>query len=331
MASSPPSKRKPLSDENLVLLLALVPYVVDRGEVRVQEAARQFDRSEADIRKAVELIACAGIPGESTFYLHADLFDIDWDLFEREDIIRFEHTVVIEQQPAFSSREWAALLAGLQYLSIHPAYQDRTDVASLLERLGDALGDEVVPHVHVRSSAAVETGREVQEAISAGRQVTFRYVGRDGNAEDRIVDPLSLGAVDDVWYLRGWCHTREALRTFRLDRISDLAVTDRAVSGLHEADSADQWTVFQPAEKTLRVTIQFPERVLPLITEYLDRGTAPRREGDTLIADVSFAHEGALVRLICSHPGQVTVIAPESARRQVESWANAGLEAAGDI
>src|SRR6056300_1120378 len=64
----------PASD-NLMLLLSLVPYVLDRTEVSVAEAAAHFQRAEADIVRAVELIACAGVPGDSRAYSHLDLFD----------------------------------------------------------------------------------------------------------------------------------------------------------------------------------------------------------------------------------------------------------------
>ncbi len=76
MAKSNP---RPTTSDNLLVLLALDPYVLDRGEVSVAEAAEHFGRSENDISRAVELIACAGIPGDNLAYSHLDLFDIDWD------------------------------------------------------------------------------------------------------------------------------------------------------------------------------------------------------------------------------------------------------------
>ena len=121
--------------ENLVLFLSLVPFVMDRGEVSIEQAAEQFGRRPEDIRRAIELIACAGIPGDSAAYLHTDLFDIDWDLLDSEGIIRFEQTIVINQQPRLSSREMAALIAGLQYIAAHPRYGERSDVTELLAKL----------------------------------------------------------------------------------------------------------------------------------------------------------------------------------------------------
>ncbi|MDA8909529.1 hypothetical protein N9I09_01255 [Pontimonas sp.] len=88
----------PASDK-LLLLLSLVPFVLDRKEVSVAEAATHFQREEAEIIRAVEMIACAGVPGDSRSYSHLDLFDIDWDLFENERRITFWNTVALDNKP----------------------------------------------------------------------------------------------------------------------------------------------------------------------------------------------------------------------------------------
>jgi len=89
------------ASDNLLLLLALVPFVLDRKEVSVAEAAAQFGRGEDEIIRAVELIACAGVPGDSTAYSHLDLFDIDWDLFENDRRITFGTRSALTTNPGF--------------------------------------------------------------------------------------------------------------------------------------------------------------------------------------------------------------------------------------
>ena len=212
--------------ENLVLLLSLVPYVMDQGEVSVEQAADQFDRSPDDIRRAIELIACAGIPGDSAAYLHTDLFDIDWDLFESEDTIRFEHTIVIDQKPRFSTRELSALIAGLQYIAAHPSYGAREDVHQLLDKLRGVGQGPSGEAMVVKARVEHTTLNTLSSAIEHTRQVHFNYVNRLGESDSRTVDPVALEARDDNWYLRGWCHSREALRVFRLDRMSQVRLGD---------------------------------------------------------------------------------------------------------
>ncbi len=224
-------QRKPAATDNLLLLLALVPYVLDRGEVSVADAAAQFDRSEADITKAVELIACAGVPGENLAYSHLDLFDIDWDLFESEGTITFWNTVALDHQPRFSAREASALIAGLQYLQAHPAYAGRGDVNEVMEKIRKGSGRGPADRIAVGAPALEEHLHALNQALETRVSVEMKYHNKRGEALLRVVDPVVLEARDTKWYLRAWCHERQALRTFLVDHIESLALTNQTHEG----------------------------------------------------------------------------------------------------
>jgi predicted DNA-binding transcriptional regulator YafY len=52
------------------------------------------------------------------------------------------------------------------------------------------------------------------------------------------VEPVAVLGVRPHWYLWAWCRSRQAPRSFRLDRITDAVMTDEAVPdrGLDPAD-----------------------------------------------------------------------------------------------
>ncbi len=60
-------------------------------------------------------------------------------------------------------------------------------------------------------------------AIRTGRRIRFDYCSHDGSATRRHIEPYAVVHTDGRWYLIGHCLTRRALRTFRLDRVSNLA------------------------------------------------------------------------------------------------------------
>lgn len=308
---------RPGAQENLVLFLALIPYVMDRGEVSVAEAAAAFGRRPEDITKAVELIACSGIPGDTSAYLHADLFDIDWDQFLDHGIIRFEHTIVIDSQPGFSAREMSALIAGLQYLAQHPAWANRADVSELLGKLSTS-----TTMMMVKSQPATATIDTLSTAVAELRQVSLVYVNKRGERDSRTVDPMALESRDDVWFLRAWCHTRQALRTFRVDRIEQCHTSDVPSANHDDMLSPDQWSVFSPSDRDLVATIEFSPQALALVTEYLDRQKKPVQYGPVFRADVPFAHLGSLTRFVAKNPGLVRVVFPPEARQTVAGWAS---------
>lgn len=69
------------------------------------------------------------------------------------------------------------------------------------------------------------TGRSELATLSAAaraqQRVSLRYQDRDGRASERRVDVYGLGLRGGAWYAVGFCHLRQGLRSFRLDRVSE--------------------------------------------------------------------------------------------------------------
>lgn len=318
-----PDRPTPLqARDKLTFLLSLVPYLMDRDRVSVQVAAEHFGVSEEQIRDSVRLIAVSGIPGETAAYQPDDLFDIAWDDFEDNDQIVLTNLVAIDDSPRFSGREAAALIAGLQYLSALPENSDRSAVATLMAKL--ARGASAMPsQVAVEASETNTTLAVIRDAVAAGHQLEFDYLNSRDEHERRRVDPLRVESVDDDWYLRGWCHLREALRTFRIDRIGDPLVTDEPLS--HRAqDVVLPDTLFEGSPDDLDVDIAVASSALPLVADYIPDGAPQVVDGSLVRTTIRVSHFHGLKRLVCSHSGVLTVTAPEEARRLVAEWANAG-------
>ncbi|MEN9564300.1 MAG: hypothetical protein RIR73_2544 [Chloroflexota bacterium] len=60
---------------------------------------------------------------------------------------------------------------------------------------------------------------ELSEAIYSGKRLFIQYMDKDGEISERWVSPREVIGLSDYLYLQAYCHTREADRTFRLDRI----------------------------------------------------------------------------------------------------------------
>jgi len=85
---------------------------------------------------------------------------------------------------------------------------------------------EIEPGPWVISTSA-ESLIRVCMAIRARRCVTFHYESHHRSTSQREVEPYGVVHMDGRWYLVGRCLSREALRTFRLDRVSALEVRDQ--------------------------------------------------------------------------------------------------------
>ena len=138
----------------------------------------------------------------------------------------------------FTDEEAFALTLGLRALR-HlglSAFAPATEGASaklgrvLPEPLRDSVQtvDEVValePGPWVISTPA-ESLIRVSTAIRGRRRIVFDYASHDGTASHRQLEPYGVAHMDGRWYVVGRCLLRQAMRTFRLDRVSRLEVCD---------------------------------------------------------------------------------------------------------
>lgn len=314
--------------DRLVLTSSLVPFLRARdGVASIAEAADHFDVPEAEIERAVRLIACSGAPGETGCYLDSDLFDIDWDALERDREIAVTRFVALEHAPAMSADEVSAVLAGLQILRRLPgvggALEERIDGLVGLLRGGPAIVGASPPQAE---AGGFET---VREAVRSGRRLAFVYRSPVSDEAEREVDPISLDAEGDAWYLRGWCLSRDAPRSFRLDRMRAPRLLGPAEPHEEAAPGSAQGPVFRPAEDAMRVLLELEPGALPLLQGFLDEGAVPQsREDGLVLMELRIAHPAPLVRVVAGAAGRMRVLEPEAVRRAVADWARAALDGA---
>jgi proteasome accessory factor C len=318
------SPKPAYAQDRLTFLLSVIPYLIDHPGVKVADAAAHFGVTADDMRSQVERITGMGVPGSTATYGPEDLFDIDWDALDDADEIFITNRVAIDDAPRFSAREAAALIAGLQYLQSLPGRSDTAALTALIAKL--ARGASATPPAVAIDRGATDAALEViRAALESGHRVAFDYLSSRGERERRPVDPLRLESRDETWYLRGWCHLRQDVRIFRVDRMEALETTGERAEHTPD-DVALSETLFDPSSDDLVVEIRLAESAIPAFAEYLtpDSKLAPDGPGFKRTS-IRVAHFHGLKRLVNSMPGLLTVVAPEEARRAVADWAAAGL------
>jgi|SRR5215468_4219230 len=106
-------------------------------------------------------------------------------------------------------------------------------------------------------------------AVQEQRRVRMRYLSRHEET-GRDVDPYGLVSHWERWYLVGWCHLRQAMRVFRLDRILAAVVEEATFERPEEFDSLRHaleslatapWGF--PVEVLLETTLEDAQRRIP--------------------------------------------------------------------
>lgn len=161
------------------------------------------------------------------------------------------------------------------------------------------------------------------------REVTFRYQSlKKGQAETRRVQPYHLGCLANQWYLIGFDADREAVRTFALTRLTDVADTRRLFTRPKDFSVAEMFSgsfsAFQSGEVE-RVVLDLDPFAARLAGErrwHPSQELRPRKDGGAeMRLEVSIAPD--LINWILSWGAHAEVIKPRSLRETIAGAAKA--------
>jgi predicted DNA-binding transcriptional regulator YafY len=312
--------------DRLSRLLAMVPWLLNRQGVPLDEAARHFDITEAQLVKDLELLFVCGMPG----HMPDDLIEADWD----SGRVYLDNADAISRPLRLAPDEAIALIAGLRTLAELPMMhdpQDRRAVDSALMKLSAAAQDAVEAAsrltIDLGTGAARETLRTAREALRLNRRLRLRYVvpTRDETTE-RDVDLMRVANVDGRWYLEAWCHRAEGVRLFRVDRVAGAEVLDVDGTPPPEAVSRDAGDerLFTPSEDDLLVTLEVEPRGR-WVAEYYPVESTEELDGGRLRVTLRVANPRWLPRLILRLGGAGRIVSPPALADEAVAAARAAL------
>lgn len=313
--------------EQVARLLTLVPYLHTRGEVRLEEAARTLGVSPAQLLKDLRVLLMCGLPGGYP----GDLIDVDLDALEQPEgdgVIRVSNAEYLSRPLRLSPTEASALIVALRALRGGSSDDTREVVDRVLAKLETAVAEGAAVG-QVDLGEAVDDLAELRgtllDAVDGQRQVRLRYYvpSRDEESE-RIVDPHGIVTANGFDYLDAWCHSAEAPRLFRLDRIHQATVLDSAVLTPAEEprDLADG--LFLPAEDTVEVTLRLAPQARWVPDYYPVEGVRTRR-GGVLEVTLRVADPRWLERLLLRLAPHATVLDPSELADSFRATARAAL------
>ncbi|RAY13987.1 WYL domain-containing protein [Actinomadura craniellae] len=241
------------STDRLARLLALVPYVVSRDAVALDQAAADFGISEKQLIDDLNLLWCVELRAPDPY--------CPIDLSYEGGEITVAEAESIARPLRLKVDEASALLVALRMLADIPDLEDRDALSRVIAKLESAAGGVAVAvssQLAVHLDARGDTVNRVREAVARRRRVHLTYYvpGRDENTE-RDVDPMRLLFVDGLPYLEGWCRRAEAVRLFRVDRIIQLTLLDLPAEVPEDAEPIDvDAGLFRPGPGDVRVTLE---------------------------------------------------------------------------
>ncbi|MYL56237.1 WYL domain-containing protein [Virgibacillus halodenitrificans] len=218
--------------------------ISEKLEINIRTVYRYIDTLSTS---GVPIISDTGHNGGYTllnYFIEAPLF------FDYEEQTALFHAAVFAEEGGYYRGE--ALNRAISKLSNYSNEEQETKVNQRLTSL------EVIKRL---SSYSVESFlKELEEAIAVGCSVKMLYHKRsEEQSNGRMVDPYRIIYWKNKWYVIGFCYLRKDIRSFRVDRIENLMLTENKFNRPKNFSARDFFM------KKLLPTLEDKEEIISLV------------------------------------------------------------------
>jgi len=314
--------------EQVARLLTLVPFLHARGGVRLDEAAAALGVPEKQLVKDLRVLFMCGLPEG----LPDDLIDVDLEsLTDRggDRVIRVANAEYLSRPLRLSGNEATALIVALRALRGGALTEEAADVVDrALAKLEQAAADGNVPvELPVGPDERSYAARKalLQRAVRDQLQIELSYFvpARDEESR-RIVDPRGVVAHQGVDYLDAYCHSAEAPRLFRLDRIRQATLLDTPIASAPATPRSLADGLFAAGADLLTVTVRL-QPAAHWVTEYYPVADVRQQSDGSLEVDLQVADLRWLRRLLLRLAPYATVVRPAEVSDDLRDAARSAL------
>ena len=196
-------------------LIGILSVLLQKEQTTAPELAELFEVSRRTINRDIETLCMAGIPIQTLQGTGGGIRIMDG--------YRMDRTIL-------SSKDMRMILAGLRSLD---SVSGSRYYSRLMEKLQTGSSEFIVGRDYIlidlsswyKESLAPKM-ETIQNAIEDAHLIRFRYCSPSGERM-REAEPYYLIFRWSNWYLYGWCTDRQDYRLFKLNRMDEVAETDR--------------------------------------------------------------------------------------------------------
>ena len=194
------------SNPRLARLIDLVPFITSHQGVSIAELAEKFDVTMNEIEKDLWLLYMCGLPGQTPLELME---------FEFEDgFVTVRNAEELRAPRSLTQTELATLIIGLEILRERGSAEAKT----LRNRLASMLRTEI----RYEPTKIEKFSPEISSAILNNKVLAINYSGKE-----REIIPFEIYQDSNESYLRAYCKSAQANRTFKISKIDSLNMLDR--------------------------------------------------------------------------------------------------------
>jgi len=161
--------------------------------------------------------------------------------------------------------------------------------------------------------------------MGQGKRIQLTYKARLGSKDEvRVLSPQQLIYYRDNWYLDAWCHNRDDLRSFSIDRMFDIQLLDDASQEI-DADKlksfyASAYGIFGgPATET--AVLKFSPHAAQWVAEenWHPEQTSRWLEDGSYELTIPYRESPELIGEVLRWAPEVQVLAPVALRQKIHT------------
>lgn len=187
---------------------------------------------------------------------------------------------------------------------------------------------ENLRYIHPGNNKALKGLHQVGiilQAIREQRVITFMHGGfSSGISKEVILHPLLIKEYEDRWYVYGWSHLLSEYRTYGIDRISDVRLTEEHYEPHSNHDAARQFDDMigvtmsdSPATNVVLRFTRFQSNYIKTLPWHHSQ-TILSEDDDFCIVRLHVRPNHELVQKILSSANQVVVLEPEGLKEEIK-------------
>ncbi|CAN7270449.1 helix-turn-helix transcriptional regulator [Rossellomorea sp. LjRoot5] len=236
-------------------MLAILWMLRSGKKVTAQQISEKLEMNIRTVYRYIDTISTSGVPIVSepghnggysllNHFVEAPLF------FDFEEQTSLFHAAVFAEEAGYYGGE--ALDRAISKLSHHSNQEQETKFNQHVSSL------EVISRL--RSHPMEPFLKDLEQAVADGYSVNILYhKSGEQPLSERLVDPYRMIYWNNKWYVIGFCHLRNDIRSFRVDRMESLVLTENTFIRPENFSARDFFV------KSLLPTIEDKEGIISLV------------------------------------------------------------------
>lgn len=293
--------RKSTPVEKAARMLDLVPFITTHQGIALDELAAQFQISQTELLSDLNSLWMCG---DSRF----DLIDLEFE----SGFVSIRNAQTLNLVRSLSPQEIISILIGLDLIA-HNLDSSRTDLLTDIAVLRKKVGRDMGRSIEALPSLSSHTAELISQAIAQRRTIECLYHSiSDDRVTTRTIDPIEISESDGIYFLKAYCHTAGAHRTFRVDRMKDAKILDRESKPNQE-----------PTQSSTTISV-----AVTLVREkrYASETLGRTLSGNESQVELSVFNQAWLSRTVIGAAGAMKVTSPTESRTEITSLATKILD-----